>query len=93
MRSIVTDRVAWFVCRSVCHDREPCNKSSAVADMGDHFATIDMGRGLRTQAAVPASVNCEPYVAAVVPLSVGELSPHLTQCRLDRGLPLYQVVS
>jgi len=26
------------------------NKCSAVAEMGDRFATIDMGRGLRTQA-------------------------------------------
>jgi len=24
MRPIVTDGVAWSVCRSVCHDREPC---------------------------------------------------------------------
>jgi len=24
MLPIVTDGVAWSVCRSVCHDREPC---------------------------------------------------------------------
>jgi len=24
MQPIVMDRVAWSVCRSVCHDREPC---------------------------------------------------------------------
>jgi len=24
MRPIVTDQVAWSVCRSVCHSREPC---------------------------------------------------------------------
>ena len=41
-------------------------KSSAVAEMGDRFATIDMGRGLRTQAAVPAFVNCEPYLGVPV---------------------------
>jgi len=30
---------------------------------------------------------------ADVPLSVGELSPHLTHCRLGRDLPPYQVAS
>jgi len=45
--------------------------------MGDRLATLDMGR----------------KVGAAVPLSVGELGPHLTQCRLDRGLPPYQVES
>jgi len=44
------------------------NKSSAVAETGGRLATIDMGQ----------------KVAAVVPLSVGELGPHLTQCRLNR---------
>jgi len=39
--------------------------------MGDSLAIIDMGR----------------KVGAAVHLSVGELGPHLTQCRLDRGLP------
>jgi len=33
------------------------NKCSAVAEMDDRFATIDMGRGLRTQAALPASMQ------------------------------------
>jgi len=32
-------------------------------------------------------------VVAVVPLSVGELGPQLTQCRLSRGLPWSQVAS
>jgi len=50
-------------------------KSSAVAEMGDRLATIDMGR----------------KVGAAVPLSVGELGPHLIQCHLGRGLPPYQV--
>ena len=47
------------------------NKNSAVAEMGDRLATIDMGR----------------KVGAAVPLSVGELGPHVTQCRLGRGQP------
>ena len=49
----------------------------APAEMGDHLATID--KGLRRGAAVP--------------LSVGELGPHLTQCRLGRRLLSYQVAS
>jgi len=38
------------------------NESSAVAEMGDRLARIDMGR----------------KVVAAVPLSVGKLGPHLT---------------
>ena len=38
------------------------DKSSAVAEMGDRFPTIDKGRALRTQAALPAPVNPEPYL-------------------------------
>jgi len=53
------------------------NKSSAVAEMGDRLATIDMGQ----------------KVEAAVPLSMGELGPHLTQCCLGQGLPPYQVAS
>ena len=53
-------------------------KSSAVAEMGDHLATLDMGRKV---------------VGAAVPLSVGELGLHLTQCRLGRGIAPYQVAS
>ena len=60
------------VCLLVC-----LNKSSAVAEMGDHLATVDMAR----------------KVGASVPLSGGELGPHLTQCRLGQGLPPYQVAS
>jgi len=30
---------------------------------------------------------------AAVPLSVGELGSHLTQCHLGRGLPPYQMAS
>jgi len=51
--------------------------SSAVAVMGDRLATTDMGRKM----------------GAAVPLSAGELGPHLTQCRLGRGRPPYQVAS
>jgi len=53
------------------------NKSAVVAEMGDLLVTIDMGRKL----------------GAAVPLCVGWLGPHLTQCRLDRDLPPYQVAS
>ena len=53
------------------------NKSSAVAEMGDRLATIDMGRKLGGSA----------------PFLVGELGSHLTQGRLGRGLPPHQVAS
>ena len=53
------------------------NKSSAVAEMGDHLATIGMGRKWGGAA-----------VGAGSPLG-----PHLTQCGLDQGLPLCQVAS
>jgi len=53
------------------------NKCSAVAEMGDYLATVDIG----------------PKVGAAVHLSLGQLDPHLTQCRLGRGLPSYQVAS
>jgi len=56
---------------------ELCNKRSAVAEMGDRLAIIDIDRKL---------------VGAAEPLFWGrELGPHLTQCRLERGLRLYQV--
>ena len=55
------------------------NKSSAVTEMGDRLATIDMGRKLMGGCAAP--------------VFGGELGLHLTQCRLDRGLPPYQVAS
>jgi len=53
------------------------NKSSAVADMGDRLATVDMGRKVGRTA-----------VGDWVPIG-----SHLTQCGLGRGLPLYQVAS
>jgi len=53
------------------------NKSSAVAEMGDRLATIGMGRKWGGAAVRAGST----------------LGPHLTQCGLGRGLPLYQVAS
>jgi len=50
-------------------------QQSAVAEMGDRLATIGMGRKWGG-AAVGAGSS---------------LGPHLTQCGLGRGLPLYQV--
>jgi len=44
------------------------NKSSAVAEMDDHFAIIDMGQN-----------DMGREVGVAVPLSAGELGPHLTQ--------------
>jgi len=55
------------------------NKCSAVAEMGDHLATIDMGQRVRG--------CCAPF------LGKEELGAHLTQCHLGRGLPPYQVAS
>ena len=54
------------------------NKSSAVAEMGDHgLNRHGPKRGGR----------------AAVPLSRGELGPRITQCGLGRDLPPYQVAS
>ena len=52
-------------------------KSSAVAEMGDRLATIDMGR----------------KVGSSMPLSMWKLSPHLAQYDLGWGLSPYQVTS
>ena len=46
-------------------------RCSAVAEMGDRLATIDMGRKL--------AGGCAPYG--------GKLDPHVAQCGLGRGLP------
>ena len=67
--------IAIFVSMWVCMSY--ISKSSSVAETGDRLATID-----KTWA--------EKWGIAV-PLSVGELSPHLIQCRL--ALPPYQVAS
>jgi len=64
--------------------------------MGDCFATIDTGRGLRMQAAVPASANrirgCPVHYGAkakpctTLPTQLPLSGPHLTQCYLGRDL-------
>jgi len=75
------------------------NKSSAVAENGNH-ARAKYIIVLLMPTAVPSGIlihlarrDIGWKVGAAVPLSVGELGPHLMQCRLGRGLPLYQVVS
>jgi len=45
-----------------------------------------MGDRVRAKCAEKWGLGCCAF-------SVGELGPHLTQCRLSRGLPPYQVVS
>ena len=52
-------------------------KSKAVGEIGDRLATLGLGRKWG-KAAVGAG---------------SPLGPHLTQCGLGRGLPLYQVAS
>jgi len=75
-----------------CHDRasqlllSSCYKSSAVAEMGDRLATIGMGDRLAT-----LGMGRKWGGAAVVAGS--PLGPHLTQCGLGLGLPLYLVAS
>jgi len=61
---------------AVLPNNSPDYKSSAVAEMGNRLATIDMGRN-----------DMGRKVGDAVPISVGELGPHLTQWRLGRGLP------
>ena len=53
------------------------NKSSAVAEMGDRLATIDIGREVGG-----GCCGCGPFRG-------GGMGPYLTQCRLGRGLPPY----
>jgi len=53
------------------------NKCSALAEMGDHLATIDMGQKW----------------GGCAPLGEGELGPRLTQCGQARSLPTYRVAS
>jgi len=54
------------------------DKSSAVAEMGNRLATIDMGRKVGRGCCGGAG---------------SPLGHHLTQCGLGRGLPLCQVAS
>jgi len=62
------------------------DKCSAVAEMGDRLAKIDMaenwGEGL-----------CPLWERELCPLWKRELGLHVTQCSLGRGLPSYQVAS
>jgi len=60
-----------------CHPIKSVNKSSAAAEMGDR-ATAKWA---------------EKWCGAMPPFGGGELSPHLTQCCLERGLPPHQVAS
>jgi len=64
----------------LCLSRQLLYKSSAVVEMGDRLATIGMDR------------LTEKWGAAI-PFSVRELGSYLTQCRLGRALPPYQVAS
>ena len=66
-----------FTERATCSAVKLTNKCSAVTGMGDRLTTINMDRKL-AGGAVPR---------------LGELDPHVTQCGLDLGLPLYQVAS
>jgi len=52
-------------------------KNSAVAEMGDHLATIDMGRKV-------GGASVAPFEG---------MGPHLTQVTVGRGLHPYQVTS
>jgi len=52
-------------------------KSSAVAEMGD----------------CTREKWAEKWGRLLCPFTLGKLGPHLTQCRLGRGLPPYQVAS
>ena len=64
-----------YECPCILYDslslKQKLNKGSAVAEMGDRFATIDMGQKVGEGA---------------VSVFVEELRPHLTQCRLSRSL-------
>jgi len=74
-----TAALLWALSEAACPFEYPSvclmpqlSQSSADAEMGDRFAT---GRSLQTQVALPASVNCEPYLGAVVPFPWGSWIP------------------
>jgi len=71
----VIDKLRNATITSFRIDNDSHYKSSAVAEMGDHLATTASGQ----------------KVGDAVPLSVGELGLHLTQCSLGQGLPPCQV--
>jgi len=58
-----------------------CLVDSTIWVMGKIWACEDAGESSR------------PKSGAAVPLCMGEVSPHLTQCRLGRVVPPYQMVS
>ena len=84
-------------------------------EMGDRFATIDMGRrprftdasvqqthddklyvlnyGAKAATTAQQALTCAGKLGAAIPLSVGEVGPHVTQCRRSRGPTPYQVLS
>ena len=70
-------------CSDPTTERQLNNNSSAVAQRGNRLATINMGRNRHGQ---KSGGCCAPFRG-------GSWICHLTQCRLGRGLPPYQVVS
>ena len=56
------------------------DKCSAVAEMGNRLATINMGENWGR-------------LCACAPSGEGELGPHVTLCRLDQGIRPYQAVA
>jgi len=44
MRPVVTDGVAWSVCRPVCHDREPCKTAASKIEIRLGFGLVDTDR-------------------------------------------------
>jgi len=67
--------MSGFQNEAVCYGNPHINKSSAVAEMGDRLATVDIGR--------KRGLLC--------PFLWGSMDRHLTQCPMGRGLPSYQV--
>jgi len=80
----------WVFCLSL-----KWNKSSAVAEMGDRLATIDMGRKVcvRWDPASSHGKGLPTERGTAAPFRRRELGSHLTQCHRGWGLPLYQVAS
>ena len=59
--------------------------------MGDRLATINIGR--KVGASVKAIVKGYTGAVLLCPFRGEELGHHVTQFRLSRGLPRYQVAS
>jgi len=71
----------WNGILQICRPVMLANKSSAVAETGDHLATIDMGRKVGGGQELLWEGAGSP------------LGHHLTQCGLGQGLFCYQVAS